>query len=113
MIELKSDQCLFEMVIEKFRRIGIKYFKASILVNFKSGIEANYEKIDTQMRRCLDNGLDVIRINDSVGALFPESTDALCRRLVSDYPKINFCLHAHGSSSFQVGSLRSSLPRIR
>ena len=109
MIELKSDQCLFEMAIEKFRRIGIKYFKASILVNFKSGIEANYEKIDTQMRRCLDNGLDVIRINDSVGALFPESTDALCRRLVSDYPKINFCLHAHDDRGLAVANSLASV----
>ncbi|MDA8154812.1 hypothetical protein [Acidithiobacillus thiooxidans] len=109
MIEMKSDQGLFEMVIEKFRRIGVKQFKASILANFKSEIEENFKKIDTQVRRCLDSGLDVIRINDSVGALFPESTYALCRRLVSDYPNVNFCLHAHDDRGLAVANALTSV----
>lgn len=109
MIEMRSEQRLFEKVIEKFRKIGIKSFKTSILVNFKSGIEANYEKIDEQVRRCMDNGVDVIRINDSVGTLFPESTDTLCRELVANYPNVNFCLHAHDDRGLAVANAMASV----
>lgn len=110
MIDLKSDQKLFETVVNLFRSIGVKSFKASILINFKSGIDGqNYEKISAQIERCIQNGVHTIRINDSVGTLFPETTFALCKRLVSDFPGINFCLHAHDDRGLALANAFASI----
>lgn len=110
MIELKSEQQLFETVVNSFRDIGVKSFKASILINFKSGVEGqNYEKISEQVARCIQNGIRTIRINDSVGTLFPESTSVLCERLVSDFPGVNFCLHAHDDRGLALANAFASV----
>lgn len=110
MIDLRSQEQLLEKVVESFRSMGINSFKASILVNFRPGLSDEiYERIVGQVRRCLDNGISTIRINDSIGALYPETTTVLCKQLVTDFPGINFCLHAHDDRGLALANALASV----
>ncbi len=96
MINLQSQNRLFESVVEKFRKIGVESFKVSLLCNFSGGIEEKrYEDIVERINRCSALDIKTIRINDSLGTLHPEVTELLCRNLVYDFPDFDFCLHSH------------------
>lgn len=109
MINLQSQNQLFESVFDKFLKIGIESFKVSILCNFAGGIEERrYEEIVGRINRCLALGIKTVRINDSVGTLHPEVTEVLCRNLVYDFPGVDFCLHSHNDRGLAlINSLTS------
>jgi 2-isopropylmalate synthase len=50
-----------------------------------------------------------VRINDSVGKLFPEDTAELCKRLVQDYPDVTFCLHCHNDRDLALANQLTSV----
>ena len=54
-------------------------------------------------------GVNVIRINDSLGLLQPHVTHQLCSQLVSDYPEMIFCLHAHNDTGLAVANAIASI----
>ncbi len=96
MIEHREDESLFERVVERARALGAEHFKVSVLNDFRSGFdEEGYERVAHQVGRAKAAGISTVRINDSTGKLFPDEVAVLCRRLVSDFSGLTFCLHAH------------------
>lgn len=96
MIEIGEKERLLERVVEKFSEIGVQKFRASLLNNFSAGIdEDRYATIASQVERCVALGMDMVRVNDSLGLLYPEAMAVLAANLVHDYPKVSFALHAH------------------
>ncbi|MEK4222320.1 hypothetical protein N1I86_09980 [Bacillus sp. FSL W8-0116] len=96
MVEYQQEHQLFERVVEKFRKIGVTKFRASLLNNFSNGVdEDKYAQITHHINRCVNEGFDTVRINDSLGTIYPEAMEVLSANLVYDYPNLNFCLHAH------------------
>lgn len=96
MVDYRSDEKLFERVCEKFRSIGFRKFRVSLINNFKEGVEEKlYAHIRSQIDRSVALGIDTVRINDSLGVCYPETMAVLAANLVHDYPGLNFCVHAH------------------
>lgn len=96
MVEIGQEEQLMERVFEKFAGIGVKNFRASLLNNFSAGLdEAKYGAICGQIDRCIALGMDTVRVNDSLGLLYPETMAVLAANLRRDYPELNFALHAH------------------
>jgi 2-isopropylmalate synthase len=110
MIDLANKTTRFEEVVDRFVRLGAKSLKASILNNFSDGVgEEEYAKICEQIDRCVALGIPVVRINDSLGKLFPDATAALCSNLVADYPDLTFCLHAHNDRGLALANTLVSI----
>ncbi|WP_413787129.1 hypothetical protein [Pseudomonas sp. B21-059] len=87
MITYRQGKREFERAIEAFRSIGAVRFKASVLNNFRQGVsEQRYGEICRQIDWAASLGVEIIRINDSVGSLQPHVTQWLCSKLVKDYP---------------------------
>lgn len=96
MIEIDSENRLFERVAERLRSIGVGKLRSSLLNAFSITVdEQKYEHLNTQIERCRQQGISLIRINDSVGTLVPDSTAVLAANLVRDNPDITFYLHGH------------------
>ncbi|SHN92766.1 2-isopropylmalate synthase [Bathymodiolus heckerae thiotrophic gill symbiont] len=110
MITYKESQNTFENAIKSFRSLGAKKFKASILNNFRGEYnDKKYKEICRQIDIAINLGVSVIRINDSVGLLQPHITHQLCSQLISDYPEIIFCLHAHNDTGLAVANAIASI----
>lgn len=97
MIDHREDEGLFERVYDQFRALGVTRFRVSLLNSFAGGTieEAKYAFICRQINRALAKGITTIRINDSLGEIYPEAMAILAANLVKDYPQVDFCLHAH------------------
>lgn len=110
MITYKESEGIFEKAINSFKSLGAKKFKASVLNNFRGEFNnKKYNEICRQIDIAINLGVGVIRINDSVGLLQPHVTHQLCSKLVSDYPKIIFCLHAHNDTGLAVANAIASI----
>jgi 2-isopropylmalate synthase len=110
MINYRESEQTFQKAIQSFRNIGAKRFKASVLNNFRGQFtNEKYSEICRQIDIAINLGVDVIRINDSVGELQPHVTHELCGKLVNDYPDIIFCLHAHNDSGLAVSNAMASI----
>ncbi|MDP0396996.1 2-isopropylmalate synthase [Tsukamurella strandjordii] len=106
MIEIDSQQHLFERVVDRLRGIGIRRFRSSLLNAFSTTVdEHEYQHLMAQIDRCRAQGIELIRINDSVGTLVPDTTAILAANLVRDNPDITFYLHGH--NDFGIGTANS------
>jgi 2-isopropylmalate synthase len=96
MIEIDSEHKLFERVVERLRSIGVTKLRSSLLNAFSSTVdEDKYQHLNDQIERCRQQGISLIRINDSVGTLMPDATAVLASNLVRDNPDVTFYLHGH------------------
>ncbi len=96
MIEIDSENKLFERVAERLRSIGVGRLRSSLLNAFSGTVdEDKYAHLNAQIERCRQQGISLIRINDSVGTLLPDATAILAANLVHDNPDITFYLHGH------------------
>ena len=96
MIEIGSDRQVFEHVAERLRKIGVGRLRSSLLNAFSTEIdEDKYAHLMSQIERARNIGIDLIRINDSVGTLYPDSTAVLAANLVHDNPDTTFYLHGY------------------
>lgn len=96
MIEIDSAHKLFERVVERLRGIGVTKLRSSLLNAFGSTVgESEYRHLTDQIERCRQQGISLIRINDSVGTLMPDATAVLASNLVRDNPDVTFYLHGH------------------
>nr|WP_314263678.1 hypothetical protein [uncultured Moellerella sp.] len=78
--------------------------------NFSTGIdEESYEKITKDIDRSIGMDISKIRINDSLGTLYPEATAILTANLRHQYPKTDFCLHAHNDRGLGLQNALTSL----
>lgn len=110
MITHKKEERLFERVVNQFVDLGARHLKASVLNNFTRGVdEQKYADICEQIDWATSLGIGTIRINDSVGKLYPEVTAELCERLVADYPGVTFCLHCHNDRALALANQLTSI----
>lgn len=110
MVDHNSQEQLFERVCEKFRSIGFRHFRVSLLNNFAAGVdEKSYAHITRQIDRSLALGIDTVRINDSLGVCYPETMAVLAANLVHQYPRTHFCVHAHDDKGFGLQNALTSL----
>lgn len=110
MVPHKKDEKLFDKVFDKFAQLGATHFKSSILNNFVQGVsDEKYAEMKWQIDWVYSKGIRTVRINDSVGKLFPEDTAELCQRLVRDYPDVVFCLHCHNDRDLALANQLTSV----
>ncbi|MBB1617266.1 pyruvate carboxyltransferase [Pseudomonas protegens] len=110
MITYRQSTGEFERAIEAFRSIGAVRFKASVLNNFRDGVSnRSYQEICRQIDWAAGLGVEIIRINDSVGSLQPHVTQWLCSRLVKDFPQLVFCLHAHNDNGLALANTMQAI----
>lgn len=110
MIEIDSENRLFERVAERLRSIGVGKLRSSLLNAFSITVdEQKYEHLNTQIERCRQQGISLIRINDSVGTLVPDSTAVLATNLVRDNPDITFYLHGHNDRGLGTANSLTSV----
>lgn len=96
MIEIQSEKKLFEHVADRLYSIGVGRLRSSLLNAFSTEIEeGKYEHLISQIDRARQVGISLIRINDSVGTLYPDSIAVLAANLVHDNPDVDFYLHGH------------------
>lgn len=96
MIEIGSEHHLFEQVAERVRSLGVGTLRSSLLNAFSNTIEEDkYAHLMSQIERCRQQGISLIRINDSIGTLYPDATAVLAANLVADNPDTDFYLHGH------------------
>lgn len=96
MIEYQQENKLLERAHEKLVGIGVGSFRASILNAFSHEIDdERYTFINEQIERARSLGIDLVRINDSIGTLLPHATAVLAANLVRDNPGMTFYLHSH------------------
>jgi 2-isopropylmalate synthase len=96
MIEIDSEDGLFEKVVDRLRSIGVTKLRSSLLNAFSSTVDdVKYAHLNDQIERCRQQGISLIRINDSVGTLMPDATAVLAANLVHDNPDVTFYLHGH------------------
>ncbi|EEQ11676.1 Isopropylmalate/homocitrate/citramalate synthase [Yersinia mollaretii ATCC 43969] len=110
MISYQSGKKLFERTVEILRVWGFDRFRVSLLNNFSAGIdEASYEKITAEIARSLAMEIETVRINDSLGTIYPEDMAILAANLRNHYPNMNFSLHAHNDRGLGLQNALSSL----
>lgn len=110
MITHKSDEKLFEKTTDTLQHWGFDHFRVSLLNNFTSGVdEESYQKISENIDRALALGINTIRINDSLGTIYPETMAILASNLRHHYSKVNFCLHAHNDRGLGLQNALVSL----
>ncbi|MFJ4650400.1 2-isopropylmalate synthase [Nocardia sp. NPDC088792] len=96
MIEIDSEHQLFERVVERLHGIGVRKLRSSLLNAFSITVdEDKYAHLNRQIERCRQQGISLVRINDSVGTLVPDATAVLAANLVHDNPDFTFYLHGH------------------
>lgn len=110
MLDYKSEDHLFEKVISRFQALGFTKFRVSLLNNFRRGVdEKAYEKLVSQINRSVAVGIQVVRINDSLGEVFPETLAILAANLRTSYPDLSFCLHAHDDRGLGLQNALTSI----
>ncbi|WP_052341445.1 hypothetical protein [Salinarimonas rosea] len=110
MVDHRSDERLFERVHERFRGLGFRHFRVSLINNFARGVdETAYAHIVGQIDRSLALGIDTVRINDSLGVCYPETMAVLAANLVHDYPQVHFCVHAHNDKGLGLQNALASI----
>lgn len=110
MISHQPNKRLFEHTIEQLNKWGFNNFRVSLLNNFSTGIdEESYENITKDIDRSIGMDIGKIRINDSLGTLYPEATAILTANLRHQYPKTDFCLHAHNDRGLGLQNALTSL----
>ncbi|WP_267967309.1 beta/alpha barrel domain-containing protein [Agrobacterium vitis] len=110
MITHDTQNRLFERTVDQFRALGFNSFRVSLLNNFSSEIdEKTYAGITAQIDRSRNVGIETIRINDSLGTIYPEAMAVLAANLRHDYPVSDFCLHAHNDLGFGLQNTLVSL----
>lgn len=110
MLDYGAKDRLFERVVQRFSDLGFSKFRVSLLNNFKSGVdEAKYEKLVNEIDRSVSCGITTVRINDSLGEIFPETLAILCANLRVRYPNLNFCLHAHDDRGLGLQNALTSI----
>ncbi len=110
MITHDSEHGLFEKTVDRFRRLGFDSLRVSLLNNFGGEIgEAAYANITRQIDRSRALGIETVRINDSLGTIYPEAMAVLAANLRHDYPETNFCLHAHNDRGFGLQNALASI----
>jgi 2-isopropylmalate synthase len=110
MLTHRQHEQLFARVVDRFVALGAQHLKASILCNFAHGVDTQaYETICAQIAWARRLGVQTIRINDSVGQLYPEDTAVLCQQLVQDFPDLTFCLHCHNDRALALANQLTSL----
>lgn len=110
MVSHKADERLFERTAEQLRRWGFESFRVSLLNNFSTGIdEGSYEKITGDIDRSLAMDIQTVRVNDSLGTLYPEAMAVLAANLRHQYPRTDFCLHAHNDRGLGLQNALASL----
>lgn len=110
MVSHKSNEQLFERTTEQLRSWGFNSFRVSLLNNFSTGIdEESYEKITKDIDRSIALGIKTVRINDSLGTLYPEAMAVLAANLRHQYPNTDFCLHAHNDRGLGLQNALTSL----
>ncbi|GAB2510318.1 2-isopropylmalate synthase [Nocardia heshunensis] len=110
MIEIDSQHRLFERVAERLRSIGVGKLRSSLLNAFSITVdEDKYDHLNRQIERCRQQGISLIRINDSVGTLVPDSTAVLAANLVHDNPDTTFYLHGHNDRGIGTANSLTSV----
>lgn len=110
MIEYQQENKLLERAHEKLVGIGVGSFRASILNAFSHEIDdKRYEFINEQIGRAKQLGIELIRVNDSIGTLLPHATAVLAANLVRDNPGTNFYLHAHDDIGLGLANSLTSI----
>lgn len=110
MVSHKAEEQLFERTTEQLRQWGFNSFRVSLLNNFSTGIdEESYEKIAQDIDRSLAIDIETVRINDSLGTLYPEAMAVLSANLRHQYPHTDFCLHAHNDRGLGLQNALVSL----
>ncbi|MBJ7223568.1 MULTISPECIES: isopropylmalate synthase [unclassified Brenneria] len=110
MVSHKSDEQLFERTTGQLRAWGFNSFRVSLLNNFSTGIdEESYEKITRDIDRSIAQDIQTVRINDSLGTLYPEAMAVLAANLRHQYPDTDFCLHAHNDRGLGLQNALASL----
>ncbi|WP_349367675.1 hypothetical protein [Salinarimonas sp.] len=110
MVDHRSEERLFERACEKFRSIGFRHFRVSLLNNFSSGVdEKAYARIVDQIDRSVAIGIRTVRINDSLGVCYPETMAVLAANLVHAYPDLSFCVHAHDDKGLGLQNALTSI----
>ncbi|KAA2263494.1 2-isopropylmalate synthase [Solihabitans fulvus] len=110
MVEYRSDENLLERAHDKLLSIGVGSFRASILNAFAHEIDDDrYEFINKQIARVRQRGIDLVRVNDSIGTLYPDATAVLAANLVRDNPDITFYLHSHDDRGLGLANSLASI----
>lgn len=110
MLDYGKEEQLFEKVVDRFRAIGFTRFRVSLLNNFRNGVdEGAYRTLTDTIDRTVALGIDVVRINDSLGEIFPETLAILCANLRTQYPQLHFCLHAHDDRGLGLQNALTSI----
>ncbi|RDI62864.1 2-isopropylmalate synthase [Nocardia pseudobrasiliensis] len=110
MIEIDSGNQLFERVVDRLRGLGITKLRSSLLNAFGITVdEDKYEHLNRQLERCRQQGITLVRINDSVGTLVPDSTAVLAANLVHDNPEFTFYLHGHNDRGLGTANSLTSV----
>ncbi|WP_198659129.1 hypothetical protein [Nocardiopsis sp. FIRDI 009] len=110
MVEHRQDEKLLERAHEHLTSIGVGSFRASILNAFSHEIdEDRYAFINEQIARVRALGISLVRVNDSIGTLYPEATAVLASNLVRDNPDITFYLHSHDDRGLGLANSLSSV----
>jgi len=110
MISFLANKNIFEKTAETLRAWGFDSFRVSLLNNFNSGVdETTYHRITEEINRAVAAGIDIVRINDSLGTLYPEMVTILAANLRYDYPALNFCLHAHNDRGLGIQNALTSI----
>lgn len=105
MIPHRRNEKLFETVVARFKDLGARHLKVSILNDFTRQVDQQqYDEIRAQIDWARELGIRTIRVNDSLGRLYPESTERLCSHLVQDYPDLVFCLHCHNDRGLALAN---------
>ncbi len=110
MVEHRQSEKLLERAHEALSSIGVGSFRASILNAFSHEIdEDRYAFINEQIERVRQLGISLVRVNDSIGTLYPESTAVLASNLVKDNPDITFYLHSHDDRGLGLANSLASI----
>ena len=110
MVSHRADERLFERTTEQLRTWGFNSFRVSLLNNFSTGIdEESYEKITRDIDRSIAQDVQTVRVNDSLGTLYPEAMAVLAANLCHQYPHVDFCLHAHNDRGLGLQNALASL----
>jgi 2-isopropylmalate synthase len=110
MVEHRQEEKLLERVHEHLSALGVGSFRASILNAFSHEIEEQqYAFINEQIDRVRALGISLVRVNDSIGTLFPEATAILAANLVRDNPDTTFYLHSHDDRGLGLANSLASI----
>ncbi len=105
-----AEHNLFERTVERFRALGYDNYRVSLLNSFSASIgEADYARIVRQIEMSVRSGIETVRINDSLGTLYPEAMAVLAANLRHDFPNVRFCLHAHNDRGLGLQNALTSI----